>query len=147
MRFYTRITMPAFVLLLIVAGCKVGSTGHDLGPARTGQGLTIQVTVPSASQNYYHLWKHHAEVLDVQADSLLLRSRHEAQRSLFRIAYRDIDEARFDDLSRLNFDHDGPSPDQREALRLLSRFPQGVDDNLLRRLLDAYNQNTLRTVP
>lgn len=151
MRFHTRITMPTFVLLLIVAGCQVGSTGHDLAPARTGRGITIQLTTTSDLTSA-SLRKHPAEVLDVQTDSLLLRSlllrsRRMSQQKIFRIAYSAIEEAGFDDLSQLNFGSNGPSSNQRERLRLLSRFPQGVDEDLLRRLLNAYDQDTLRTIP
>ena len=51
-------------------------------------------------------------------------------------------------LERLNFGHGRPPSDvQLQELRLLSRYPQGVNDDLLGRLLVAYDQDELRTIP
>lgn len=130
-----------FVSLL---GCTIGPAADSLEPAQSGRGITVQVSVRSDISP--SLWRHHAEVLAVQDDGLLLRSHHDHEQSIVRIAYSAIREARFDELSRLNFG-DGAPPARREELRLLSRYPQGVDDDLLRRLLNAYDQDTLRTIP
>lgn len=147
MHFRQRYVLMAFVLLSAVAGCTVGSAGHRLGPAQTGQGITVEVTTRATSR-YFELWNHSAEVLAVQTDGLLLRSHDASQRRIVRVAYSAIEEARFDDLSRLGFGWGAvPSVEQREELRLLSRFPQGVDDELLQRLLNVYDQDTLRTIP
>lgn len=37
-----------------------------------------------------------------------------------------------------------PDPSTLEQLRLLSRFPQGLDEDLTRRLLDAYGRESIR---
>jgi hypothetical protein len=147
MHFRQCYVLMALVLLSAVAGCTVGPAGHRLGPAQTGQGITVEVTTRATSR-YFELWNHSAEVLAVQTDGLLLRSHDASQRRIVRVAYSAIEEARFDDLSRLGFGWGAvPSAVQREELRLLSRFPQGVDDELLQRLLNVYDQDTLRTIP
>jgi hypothetical protein len=137
----------AVLWLLALPGCVTGPRPDALPPARTGQGVDVEFsTLPTPDGRTYERLR--AELLEVRTNALLVRHQQVQRESLLLVSYRLIADARFEDLPRLRFgDGAAPSHAQREELRLLSRFPQGVSESLLRDLLTAYDQDTLRTIP
>lgn len=132
-------------LLLALSGCMIGPGAKKLPPVQTGQGIVVALTT-TAAPKVPSFQNHRAEVLAVQEESLLLLI-HDLG-SIFDISYNVIAKARFDRLKRLNFGKGRPpSPEQLEEMRLLSRFPQGVSQEMLHRLLATYHQNKLNTIP
>jgi hypothetical protein len=129
-------------LLVMLAGCTVGPNVMKLAPAQTGQGIAI-VVVPVETPDGPTYGRISAELLAVRDDALLLRAG-----LITLVSYASIAEVEVEGLQRLNFgDGQPPTEDHREELRLLSRYPQGGSDDILRRLLDAYDQDELHTIP
>lgn len=130
-------------LLVMLAGCTVGPNVMKLAPAQTGQGIDI-VVVPVDTPDGPRYERIDGELLAVRPDALLLRASR-----IVLVAYSSMEDVTVEGLKRLNFGDGQPPPskEQREELRLLSRYPQGVSDDLLRRLLDAYDQDELHTIP
>lgn len=146
MNALTRLSLVS-LWILVLPGCVVGPGISSLAPVRTGQGIdlvfsTLQAPDVPAYRNVS------AELLEVRDDALLVRTHQLRPESVMLVSYRAIAEARIEGLKRLSFGNGGgPSRAQRAELRLLSRFPQGVSDELLGTLLAAYDQNELRTIP
>ncbi len=125
--------------LLVLAGCHVGSRAETFVPARGGAGVSVEVALRGGDE-------FKGELLAV-ADTglLLLRDRRIAlvrasSARGVRLAQRgdvaiDVKDGRF-----------APTDALSEA-RLVSRFPQGLTPELLRRLLAAYGQVEPDVVP
>jgi hypothetical protein len=134
-----------FALLGVVVtlpSCVVGPSADGLAPAQTGRGVDIVVTPLETPEGptYGHI---RAELLAVRDDALLLQ-----MGLITLVPYASIVRAEVEGLERLSFgDGQPPTDAKRQELRLLSRYPQGVSDDLLRRLLDAYDQDELHTIP
>lgn len=130
--------------VLVFVGCNVGPTADVLAPFRTGQGIDVTLSMRGTAGRTNGGFR--AEVLEVRREALLVNSPRHPE-SIALVSYRAIGGATFDGLERLNFGSGRPpSPAQQEELRLLSRYPQGVSDELLQKLLLAYHQDELRTI-
>jgi hypothetical protein len=82
------------------------------------------------------------ELLAVRENAILIIERQE----VVLIPYTGINRARFRGL-RSEIRRRTPPQRVQNQLRLLSRYPQGVDAELLQRLLSAYQQPALRVLP
>ncbi len=141
-----RISCMLFILL-VSTSCVIGPSIKKLPQTRTGQGIIVALTTEMAPGNVTL----YAEVLAVEAEGLLLCGTASPQNvqaiRLVRIAYGAIEKATFEGHRGLNFGKGRiPSAEQRETLRLLSRFPQGVNEDLMPQLLAAYDQDELLTI-
>lgn len=129
-----------FALVLtaaLLAGCTMrhGEWLDTYPPATGPAGLTAQLRLLEEDRGEMT-----GELLAVEDRGLLVLHRD----TVVRVHYPRIDWATFPDRRALRVsDGQPPAPAVRDTLRLLSRFPQGVDENLLRRLLDAYGQEDL----
>lgn len=129
-----------------VSGCVFGPSIDGLAPARTGHGVEIRIASRATASSSFGAFS--GELLAVREDALLLHVPLLRDDPVTLISYAVIGSAEVVGLDRLSFgDGAAPSAEQREELRLLSRYPQGVSDDLLRRLLAAYDQDELTTVP
>ena len=80
------------------------------------------------------------ELMVVAATGLVLRNS-----GIMEIPWNQIHDASFDRLRGMDWpEQSRPSPATLERLRLVSRFPQGLDEAGTRRLLDAYSQEAVR---
>jgi hypothetical protein len=121
-------------LALVAAGCSYGQTAPKFIAAYGPHGVTARiVTVQGEDLS--------GELLAVEDAGLLI----ERQNALTRVAYAAIREARFERSGR-SFGRGGPSPTELAALRLRSRYPQGVSEDLLRTLLAAHGQQAVKEV-
>src|SRR5213593_280173 len=123
---------PVSAVLLVLAGCHVGSRAEKFAPARGGAGVSVEVALLGADEFT-------GELLAVADTGLLILGgrrvtfvRASSARAV-RLAERgdvaiEVKDGRF-----------APADALSEA-RLVSRFPQGLTPALLRRLLDAYGQ-------
>lgn len=129
-----------FALVLtaaLLAGCTMrhGEWLDTYPPATGPAGLTAQLRLLEEDRGEMT-----GELLAVEDHGFLVLHRD----TVVRVHYPRIEGATFPDRRTLRVSGgQPPAPAVRDTLRLLSRFPQGVDGNLLRRLLDAYGQDDL----
>jgi hypothetical protein len=135
--------MLASLVLGLFAGCVFGPRVDNSPLARRPEG----VDVDASSQ----LGRFTGELLEVRDAGLLLLVVPERAmgKPVVLLPYGAIRAARFGRLGAGYGLKDGqpPVPATRERLRRVSRFPQGLSDVVLRRLLDAYGQAEVVRVP
>ena len=138
-----RLALVVIAALLSACTWRAGQWLERYGPASSAAGLTARVWIlapgatPGAPGEGEELLERRGELLAVEEGGLLFRQRD----TIFRIHYPRIDLATFPDRQTIRLqDGEPPAPAAADTLRLLSRFPGGVDDALMRRLLDAYGQ-------
>jgi hypothetical protein len=119
----------AVALALALSGCTIGVSQSEF--ARPGGEMTTAHVGDAEIVG---------ELLAVQDDGLLLV----AGRGIVLVPYAIISDVEFGRLEDFNWPRGrAPSAGALERLRLVSRFPQGVDGDLLERLLEARNQPEL----
>jgi len=125
--------------LLVVVACSLGPRVKTFAPVREPRGLVAQV---SRGRERFD-----AELLAVTDSALLMLNPLAGQVVL--VPYNAATRVRFPQIPTIYTLKRGsePSPDQRERLRLWSRFPPGVNAALLSQLLSAYRQDSLRVLP
>ncbi len=133
-------------LLLSMCACTIGPSVHNLAPSHSGQGL--EGTLWSLGRGHApRLEKVAVELLAVEPTGLLLRRLDSAENPLLRISYPQIQSVKFHKMARLTLRWQRPPTAAQQAeLQRLSRYPQGVDEALLARLLAAYHQPELHTI-
>lgn len=133
-----RVLIP--LLVLGWTGCHVGPSVRTFGPAQSPEGIrtTLHLQRSGAVEG---------ELLAVRDDGLVLRTAS----AVVLAPYAAINEARFAQRKGLTRGQVGsrerrPPPSVREELRLLSRFPQGLDGDVLQRLLALHGQSYVQTL-
>ena len=119
-----------FLTLLLVSACTYGAREADF--ARPG-GEIVTLDLGAGEVG--------GELLAVRADGLVLRTD-----ALIEVPWVMIRSASFERIGPIRWpERSKPAPDALERLRLVSRFPQGLDIDLSRRLLDAYGQEAFHS--
>lgn len=124
-----------FVPLIAGLGCPVGPHAGGFDPATGGAGISVVITTEAGRSP-------DVELLAVRDTALLVLSRSRVTL----VPYPIIRNVRVHQRGHLNFKAPGPTHSQRDELKLLSRYPQGVSPELLQRLLAAYEQSELVVV-
>lgn len=124
-------TRAALLLaLLLVPGCTYGTRESSF--TRPGG---EEVTVSLGSDHEVT-----GELLAARREGLLLRTT-----GVFEIPWDEIESTSFDRLRDVRWpDRSIPNAQTLEKLRLVSRFPQGLEEAVTRRLLDAYGQESVQ---
>jgi hypothetical protein len=130
----TRIT----VLLTLVAlaglnnACGVGMTARKYPPAQGPKGVNVRLTTAQGQVS--------GELIEVRDSGIVL-----ADQKLRLIAYTDILSSEVEKTSSRYAiaNRSVPTPETRDHLRLLSRFPYGLSPEVMQRLLSAYGQTEL----
>lgn len=121
------------LLAMFLSGCTVrhGQWLETYRPATEPAGVQAALRVGAGEQL-------EGELLALEEGGLLVL----AGNVIYRVPWAGVLRARFPEAStELAFrGPEAPRPAVREELRLLSRFPQGVGDDLMRRLLRAHGQ-------
>jgi hypothetical protein len=121
---------PALLLLLLLVQCSVGTKVKNYQPAQGPAGAAV--TLELSGQRSLT-----GELLTVEDSTLLLQAGGQLHRvRLSRVATGKA--------PKLTFRGSAIRPEQRERLRLISRYPQGVSPELLSRLLRAYGQTEVQ---
>lgn len=148
------------LLSLAIAGCHVGPRIENFEQARRPEGITVRIETRGDIAERVE-----GELLEVREGGLLLITR-EAQEGggvkgqLVLVPYTAMAIVRAEKLrlnvleEKYNGSDDDSSPDispkrrkqDREKLRLLSRFPQGLSRPLLDELLAAEGQTTVDVI-
>jgi hypothetical protein len=116
--------------LLLPAACSVGTTGKNYAPGKSPAGASVMLELSGGRRTLS------GELLAVEDSSLVVQSGGQ----LHRIPLRLIQSGK---APKLSFSGAGLKPPDREQLRLISRYPQGVSPELERRLLEAYGQTAV----
>lgn len=133
-RSRTRLALGAALAaaLLLSPACRWGPRLERFEPATAPRGATLQVTTAQPGG----LWE--AELLAVSDSGVLVRT----GRPLVFLRWEQVRRGAVEDLgAEYRFGGGRPSGDVVERLRLVSRFPQGVDATLLQRLLAVSGQS------
>ena len=132
MRPLTLIVAGACVASL-TSGCvyRYGMTARKLTPAHEAAGISVHIRTDMRQLS--------GELIALRDDGLLLVS----DKVVRLVPYGSIVSALFDQTEDRIDGHQPPSRDQRERLRVLSRYPQGLAPDLLNDLLHAYGQGEL----
>ena len=133
---------------LSLASCSYGMTAEKFQPARDPHGVETHVTTASGELR--------GELIELQDSGMIILSswnrsvtqdqRSEKQERVLRLVpYGSIWHAKFDQLKADSAIDNGvpPTPVVRERLRLVSRFPYGMSEEVLGALLKAHGQAAL----
>jgi hypothetical protein len=125
-----RVIRQAGLLAAIAAACTFGGNVAKFEPATVPGGATVTVTTATHPAGF------HGELLAVEDTALLMIS----EDSVTRVPMRTVRSVRapYGDAAGT------PTAEQLAQLRLVARYPQGVDADLERRLLQAYHQGSVR---
>lgn len=133
------------LLCLVFAGCQVDPRIEKFEQARRPEGITTSIELRRGLPEDGRL---EGELLEVREHGLLLNTRETREDSVAKwrlvfVPYIAMQDAEFDQLNlRVVAQHNAwtedqvpPSVREREKLRQLSRFPQGLSTPLLDKLL------------
>lgn len=127
-----RILTFVLVLASVQIGCSVGPRVDTFAPALQPAGVeaTLQLDTVASLKG---------ELLEVQETAVLILN----EKEITLVPYSEIRTGTFRQTSVAIRNGTAPTMIERESLRLLSRFPHGVDPSLLAALLAAYEQKIL----
>jgi hypothetical protein len=124
----TRVAL--LLALILVPGCVTGTRESSFN--RPG-GEMMTVSLEDGPEVT-------GELLSARREGLLLRTS-----GIFEFPWNEIESASLDRLRDVRWpERTIPNPPTLEKLRLVSRFPQGLDEATTRRLLDAYGQESVQ---
>ena len=116
-------------LTLVAAACGMGTPAHKFDAARGPAGVTVDLRLAQRGRV-------RGELLAVGDSALIVRGP-----AIALVRYASIRSGVFRDVGAVSFDGRAPQPRDRERLRQVSRFPQGLSPELMQRLLQAHGQN------
>ncbi len=127
-------------LVVLLGGCVWGQKLKNYEPATSGQGIlaSIELAFPAPDMVVTRM---SGELLEVKSAGLTVLH---LDRVVF-VPFTDIRSATFEQDSRSSFGRSGITGEKAERLRLQSRFPQGIDDDILARLLEIHGQTEVIT--
>lgn len=126
---------------LVAGGCVWGPKVKDHLPAQDGRGLEANVELKSPAVGGGGSFLN-GELLEVKPAGLLLL----VSDNLVYVAFTDIRAARFPHDRSATFGSRGADTKLRERLRLQSRFPQGLSEEVQLKLLEMYGQDEIAIV-
>jgi hypothetical protein len=144
--------------LLCLVACHVGPRFAEFRPAHAPEGVRVEASVASSDAPRGARIEVNGELLEMREQGLLVLGalaevraegrekvpvRHSGgNKRVVLVAFDGIQKARFEGMGRRCELHDGivPTHAVRDRLRLVSRFPQGLAPELLRRLLEMQGQ-------
>ncbi len=126
--------LVSLLIVLVFGGCHVGPGPENYAIAHRATGVTTSITMSVSGVS--------GELLEVRDSGLVVLS---AARVLL-VPYRSIQRATFEQLDVSIGGGQPPSDEGRGILRTASRFPQGLNAELERRLLAALGQSELQVM-
>ena len=121
------------LLAVAIAACSYGTRIGDFRPAHSPNGVNVRVTTTRGALN--------GELIELRDTGLVVLTAGPDQLCL--IPYAQVRSTRFEQVGSSIGDGRAPTAQQRERLRLFSRFPQGMSPQVLETLLKAYGQTEL----
>jgi len=127
--------VAAVLAVLSVVACSYGPKVTRFDPAIGPRGVSTTFATGSREQ-------HSGELLEVRETGLLIGT----EKSILFVPYEALQSASFKDMGLKLGGGRLPSVQQRDTLRLVSRFPQGLSPPLLQQLLEGRGQSEPRQV-
>jgi hypothetical protein len=115
----------------LTVGCAIGTRPRKFQPAAGPAGVTVTLDLREA--------RFEGELLAIDDSALIIR-RFQGSAPVAVVRFAAIRGTAFRQVGVSFAGRHAPRPDDREKLRLVSRFPQGLTPDLFRRLLAAYAQ-------
>lgn len=138
--------VPALVCTIIV-GCSAGIEVKNFKPAQGPQGVQMEIKLYG---DVIKGDKVEGELLAVRADGVLLKVAEypvgdDIAERVVLIPFWMMDTARLEQMGRAKVESQGEDMNDvyLKRLRLVSRFPQGLSDELLGKILTSLDQDTL----
>jgi hypothetical protein len=135
------------MLLLALGGCSTSVEVKDFKPAQGPQGVQMELTL---NGNVIDGNQISGELLAVRGDGVLLNvidypDSVSAPSTVVLIPFWMMDTAKLEQMGRAKVESQGEEKNKvyLERLRLVSRFPQGISDQLLTDLLSELGQEQL----
>lgn len=135
------------VTLVLVCGCSTGIEVDDFKPAQGPAGVQMELKL---NGNVIDGNKIEGELLALRPDGILLSvngymGRDSSARSVVLIPFWMMNTVALEQMGKARVESQG---EQNEIvlnrLRLVSRYPQGMSDELLTNLMSAYGQEELQ---
>lgn len=141
------LSSTGLLLLLATAGCSTSVAVKDFKPAQHPQGIQMELLL---NGNVIDGNKIDGELLAVRGDGVLLNVAEypgstRSGNTVVLIPFWMMDTARLEQMGRAKVESQGEEKNKLylDRLRLLSRFPQGLSDDLLAVLLQSVGQEEL----
>lgn len=138
------LSSTGLLLLLTTAGCSTSVAVKDFKPAQYPQGIQMELLL---NGNVIDGSKIDGELLAVRGDGVLLNvadypGSKRSGNTVVLIPFWMMDTARLEQMGRAKVESQGEEKNKLylDRLRLLSRFPQGLSDDLLAELLQSVGQ-------
>jgi len=123
------------LLFLLPSGCMIGPSIHSARQARNPTGVRSVLTLAKHTID--------GELIALEDDAVVILSREE----LFLVPFRLMQSGRFSGSGTPRVTSGRrPDKDGLERLRQFSRYPHGLSEEVLQRLLDEYDQDELTVV-
>jgi hypothetical protein len=136
-------------LVLLFCGCSTGIEVAEFKPAQQPEGVHMEMKL---NGDVIDGNKIEGELLAVRADGVLLNvfgylDHDNDVRRVVLIPFWMMDTVTLEQMGRAKVESQGEEQNKiyLERLRLVSRFPQGMSDQILRELMDGYSQDKLDT--
>ena len=121
---------------LVAAGCKVGLSAHGFHPARSPAGVLVAIQTSASTLR--------GELLGMTPDGVVVLDEARRVTSVPYPLVRHVWSKQM--RSVIIRSNERNVPGRLAYLRRVSRFPQGVSEDLIRDLLAAYGQDSLVVV-
>ena len=129
-----RPSIKAIALLAVIAGCRHGPSESDLNAVVVGEGVYTEVKVGTQTLS--------GELLSIDRTGLVLRTK----RIVF-VPLPSIADARFPALGKRYWIRNGRAEvSAMETVRLATRFPYGISEQVMATLLASTNQTSIETI-
>jgi len=135
------------MLFLAIAGCSTSIEVKKFKPAQGPQGIQMELTL---NGNVIDGNKIEGELLAVQADGVILNvtdypNSESAANTLVLVPFWMMDRAKLEQMGSAKVESQGEEANKvyLARLRLVSRFPQGLSDELLTDLLTEMGQENV----
>ena len=123
----------AIATVVLLAGCRLGTHAKDFPPAQRTAGVAASVRTGSTTVN--------GELLELRDSALVVLGTQ-----LTLIPIRASQRAQFSDTRVLIEPRYALRPEERQELRMLARYPYGVPDAALTKLLASKGQTAIVVV-
>ncbi len=135
---------PVLLTLVVIVGCSTSVEVKNFKPAQKPQGIQMEL---SLNGNVIDGSKIKGELLAVRGDGILLNvadypGSTRSGDTVVLIPFWMMDTAELEQMGRAKVESQGKEKNELylDRLRLLSRFPQGLSDDLLSELLKRVGQ-------